>query len=104
MINDAAEVKLPADFEWRASPLAQLVNELYRNDEVLTDRVMNWYSINPQVQNTESNPTNFNLCSDRIERDFNSYDLDNLGRMKPGKDTPTVNFAWLKELLLSKDL
>ena len=25
-------------------------------------------------------------------------------RIKPGKDTPTVNLEWLKELLLSKDM
>ena len=30
--------------------------------------------------------------------------MDSLFRIRPGKDTPTVNIAWLKELLLSKDL
>ena len=30
--------------------------------------------------------------------------MDSLYRMRPGKDTPTVSFPWLKELLLSKDL
>lgn len=37
-------------------------------------------------------------------RHFPTYKLDDRLRLVPGKDTPTVNFAWLKETLLSKDL
>lgn len=33
-----------------------------------------------------------------------TYYLDSRCRIRPGQDTPTVNLAQLKELLLSKDL
>ena len=35
---------------------------------------------------------------------FPTYKLDSRCRIRPGPDTPTVNLAQLKELLLSKDL
>ena len=35
---------------------------------------------------------------------FPTYKTDWKGRVRPGPETPTVNLAKLKELLLSKDL
>ena len=46
-VNEAAETKLPANFVWKAGKLGAFLFDLFRNDEILTDRVMNWYSINP---------------------------------------------------------
>lgn len=46
----------------------------------------------------------FELCSDRLERRFTTYEMDEICRFKPGPDTETVNFNNLKELLLSKDI
>ena len=39
-----------------------------------------------------------------MTRVFPTYIYDERCRIRPGPDTPTVNFNWLKELLLSKDL
>ena len=39
-----------------------------------------------------------------MKRMFPTYKLDSRCRIRPGPDTPTVNLAQLKELLLSKDL
>ena len=48
------------------------------------------------------NETGFELCSDRLAKDLPHYDFDERGRVRPGADTHTVNFDYLKELLLSK--
>lgn len=40
---------------------------------MLCDTEMNLYSLNPELQSTYQNPTEYELCSDRIERKFPSY-------------------------------
>ena len=40
---------------------------------MLCDAEMNLYTLNPELQSTEQNPTEYELCSDRIERKFPSY-------------------------------
>ncbi len=74
------------------------------NDEVLTDMACARFSLNPAVQSTAENPSEFELFSDRVNRMWPSYVLDSRNRLRPGPETPTINLAWLKELLLSKDL
>ena len=44
------------------------------------------------------------LFSDRFAQMFPSYVVDDDFRVRPGPETPRVNFADLKMLLLSKDL
>jgi hypothetical protein len=56
------------------------------------------------MQETETNKTGFELFSDRYYRQYPTYQLDDRLRVMPGPDTETVNFAKLKEILLSKDL
>ena len=48
------------------------------------------------------NEAGFELCSDRLAKDLPHYAFDERGRVRPGADTHTVNFDYLKELLLSK--
>ena len=80
------------------------LSEFYWNDDVLCDRENNHYSVNKRMQHTDINPTGFDLYSDRITRMFPGYAIDNEMRVRPGPDTPTLSFKYIKELLLSKDL
>ena len=43
----------------------------------------------------------FELCSDRIERLFPTYVVDEEGHFSAGPETPTLNFDQLKALLLA---
>ena len=81
-----------------------VMHELFRNDELLADHESNLYSVRPEMQDTPTNPTGFELFSDRDEIKFPTYELGDNLRLIPGPDTPTVKFSWLKDLLLSKDL
>jgi len=80
------------------------LQDLFRNDEVLADSHNERFSVNLAMQSTDDNPTDFWLFSDRFQVVFPGYVLDDRCRVRPGPDTPVVNFANLKELLLSKDL
>ena len=55
------------------------------------------------MQHTDENQTGFYLYSDRVVTLFPGYIVDPQMRIRPGPDTPVVNFNYLKELLLSKD-
>lgn len=74
------------------------------NDEILADMACARWTLNPALQSTAEKPTEFELFSDRINRMWPSYVLDARNRLRPGPETPTINLAWLKELLLSKEL
>ena len=78
--------------------------DLYRNDEILCDREMNRYSVKGVNQETKSDQTGYELFSDRFHKMYTGYVFDKKGLIQPGPDTPVVNFDYLKELLLSKDL
>jgi len=79
--------------------------DLYRNDQVLCDREMDRFTLNPEMQHKEGvNETGFELHSDRFTRMFPGYYLTDKGLMEPKEGTPTVNFDNLREVLLSKDL
>ena len=80
------------------------LQDLYRNDDILADGECFHFTLNPAHQSTAENPTDYELFSDRFVRIFPGYVLDKRLRIRPGPQTPTVNFAWLKELLLSNDL
>ena len=55
-------------------------------------------------RNEKTNPeSDFELCSDRMQRLFPAYTLDENG-IVPKPDAETVNFSNLKALLLSKDM
>lgn len=64
----------------------------------------NRYSTKKELQQKAENNTGFELFSDRIARLFPSYTLDEELKVIVTQDTPTVNFNYLKELLLSKDI
>ena len=80
------------------------LQELQKNDECLSDINNERWSLRPELQSTKENPTDFMLFSDRFAQVFPTYELDDMCRIRPGPDTPRVNFTDLKELLLSKDL
>ena len=101
---ETREVILPDDFTFACPQLSPYVFELFRNDEVLTDKAMDYYSVDVSNQCTEDNPTEFELCSDRLTKDLPSYIFDQRGKVRPGPNTPTVNFTYLKKLLLSNDI
>jgi hypothetical protein len=77
--------------------------DLYCNDEVLADRVCEQWSLNPAMQCRTDHETDFELFSDRKVKKFSSYVLTEKLDLRPGEQTPTINFDHLKELLLSKD-
>jgi hypothetical protein len=56
------------------------------------------------MQDSQTNPTGYELFSDRIKRMYSTYQLNHRLVLLPGPETKTVNFTWLKELLQSKDL
>lgn len=82
-----------------------MLQNLFKDDQVLCDPEMNMYSLNPELQRSMvSNPNSkFELFSDRMLRMFPSYRLDKSCRFQPGEMTPTVNFTDLKAILLGKD-
>lgn len=44
------------------------------------------------------------LYSDRVRANFPSYVLDAQNKVIPGPETPKLNFNYIQELLLSKDI
>lgn len=78
--------------------------DFYWNDQILADRELNYVTLNPKYQHTEKNPTGFDVYSDRLARIYPGYDIDHLMRMVPIKGTPVLNYDYIKNLLLSKDL
>jgi hypothetical protein len=45
-----------------------ILNDLYRNDELLADYEGHHYSLRPEMQDKPENPTGFELYSDRMKR------------------------------------
>ena len=78
--------------------------DFFKADEVLADAQIMRFTLRPENQSTEENPTEFMLFSDRFTQNFPSYVLDDRTRIRPGPETPVINFDNLKELLLSKDV
>jgi hypothetical protein len=81
-----------------------IIQDLWRDDQILANKEVTVYSVNPEMQNTLENPTGFELYSDCFARLYPTYTLDARLRIVPGPETPTVNFNTLKEILLSTDL
>ena len=80
------------------------VQDLFKADQILGDKHIQRCSLLQSNQSTEENPTDFVLYSDRISTMWPSYVLDERCRIRPGPETPVVNFVLLKALLLSTDL
>ena len=87
-------------------PIKEHCHFMFQDDRVLGDPELNMFSLDQTKQRSEqSNPEGtFELCSDRLHRLFPTYLLDDVCHFMPGPDTETVNFANLKDLLLSKDM
>ena len=96
------EVQLPPDFTFACPKMCPYVFELFRKDEIMSDKMMDYFSVDPAMQCMFGNSTGFELCSDRLAKDFPQYVFDERGRVRPGADFHSVNFDYLKELLLSK--
>ena len=62
------DVVLPPDFVFACPKMCPYVFELFRKDEILSDKMMDYFSVNPKNQCTEDNWTEFELCSDRLEK------------------------------------
>ena len=81
------------------------LEDLYTNDEILSDEHFHKYSLDKTQQHSEDNPTGFRLYSDYFTIKYPHCILDRQsGALSPKNDAPVVNFNQLKELLLSKDL
>lgn len=50
------------------------LQDLYMNDEILSDEKFDLLSLNPELQNKEGNPTKFRLCSDYFSIKYSKYD------------------------------
>ena len=94
---------MPDVITFASTAIYRFIFELVRNDMILSDKMVEYFSVNPLNQCTESNPTAFELCSDRLAKDFANYTFDERGRARSGPKTPTINFDNLKDLLLSSD-
>ena len=92
-----------------------IMQDVYKDDKFLADPEFERVSTNPdhqycrvnkdgQLMNSGDPKEAFELCSDRCARLFPTYKFDGHGIVQPGEDTPTVNFDWLKEFLLSDDM
>lgn len=81
------------------------IYDLLRNDEVLTDRQTDIFTLKKELQKSAANPdSEFETFSDRMARVFPTLELDDKLILRPGPKTETINFKQLKEILLSKDL
>ena len=80
------------------------LQELYKADEILGNKMLELFTLNPANQSTADNPTDFMLFSDRIAQLYPSFLLDERCRVRPGPQTPVVSFTQLTDLLLSTDL
>ena len=82
----------------------EMLNELWRDDRLLGGREVITFSANPANQNRDDHPTEFGLFSDVIYRKYPTYLLNEELKIVPGPETPRINLAELKSILLSKDL
>ena len=71
---------------------------------MLSDKELCRFSVNPKIQRTGENGSKFELFSDRHVRLYSQYVLDERLRLRPGPQTPVVNFRRIKDILLSQDL
>lgn len=69
--------------------------DLYQNDELFGDYNLDLYTL----KRTEG----FDTFSERKVKKFSTYVYDEHLLLRPGPETPLVNFDYLKGLLLSKD-
>lgn len=70
-----------------------LTFDFYRNDELLGDNELHTYTARQEMQDTPTNPTGYELFSDRIKRIYPNYILNNGLRIIAGPKTETVNFT-----------
>jgi len=78
---------------------------MFKENRVLADTPLNLVSLDFSKQRHEkTNPeSDFELCSDRMQRLYPDYAFDERGFL-PKTSAETVNFANRKALLLSKDM
>ena len=89
--------------ELNYAQLSHVLQDLYRDDSILADKEMNKYSLDVKHQSSIIHQTQFTLCSDRMEQNFQGYELDKICRVVPSQRAPKTNFKELKQLLLSND-
>ena len=82
----------------------QAMINLYKSDNILADQKLERFSSAQSKRNTEENPAEFDLFSDKFAQQFPTYELNVTSGLAPTEKTPVLNFNQLKELLLSKDL
>ena len=67
---------------------SQDLQNIFRDDLVLGDAELNLYSLDAKNQRSwPNNPNGMELCSDRMQRLYPSYKLDERGRFLPGDET-----------------
>ena len=84
-------------------PLQGLLNNLFKDDRVLCDRGQYLFSTNPALQRTDANESQFELCSDRLQRLYPTYSVTEQGVFQPRPEAMMISFPEIKRLLLSKD-
>ena len=98
---------------WRAVTIIPMVTaaflraglqDLFKADEVLGDKELNRFTLNQENQSTALAPTEFELYSDRMQRLYPHFVLDEKLRLRPGPTAKRINFEELRSLLLSTDL
>ena len=99
-LQQKGRIMLPDLADFANTTLFRFIFDLVRNDQILSDKMMEYFSIDPLNQCTEGNRTKFELCSDRLAKDLTNYVFDERGRVRPGPETATINFDCLKKHLL----
>ena len=78
--------------------------DLYQNDEILGNLNLEKFSLNTALQRNALNPdSEYDVYSDRYTRKFSDYTIVDHQFLRANDTTPTLNFVYLKELMLSKD-
>ena len=64
------------------------MHDLFYNDEILADEALERFSLNPDMQHTDDNPTKFRLYSDYFSIKYPHCYMDDEGNFHPKDDTP----------------
>ena len=77
--------------------------DLFLDDKILANKTVDRFSVNPALQKTVKNPdSEFELFSDRHQRQWSQYFYDDLGVIRPHAHAEMVSFDKFKNLLLKQ--
>ena len=72
--------------------IRRVLFDLYRADQILADEKLNKFSLDFINQHNPITPTGFDLCSERMQKKFAMYRLDEKCRIQPGPLAPRIDW------------